>query len=173
MRRVSKFWLLSAVVLAGLGLWHYLRQSATDPIRRNLEAIARALEFEGSPPGPAWERALRSRVAQHLSNPITIYIDSLGESTYDSDSVIEYTKVFASRYDALKITLSNVGVNVDSNGMRASAKGEVYLDLLDRSKERRGEPRRFTATLERTEQGWVVVHARVSEPRIDQPEARP
>jgi hypothetical protein len=173
MMRTRKAWLLMLVALGGAATWLSLRGSESDPIRRDLEALARSLQVTHQPLDLAWRERLAQALTNYVAFPVTIQLESRRESSYERDALVDAWKDFAERHSALKLTLSNVGVKIDDNGERASAKGEAYLELLIASAERRGEPRRFAMTLRKSARGWHVVHVQISEPRIDQPEARP
>jgi hypothetical protein len=173
MVRVSKSWLWMVSILGMLGVWYCLRPSEADQIRRDIESLAHAAEFDANPPHADWANALKSCVISHVAAPVTIDIESIGESSYNADSILDQLSQYASMRRALHVTLSHVGVTFDTNGKRATANGQVYLEVTNGAQEQRGEPRRFALTLERRARGWVIVHARISQPRIDQPEARP
>jgi hypothetical protein len=171
-RTVGK-WLWLVAVLGGLGALAFLRKSEPDRIRGDLESIATALAFEGNPQKPTWIATLQSCLAEHVADPVTLSVAPVGESSYSASSLLEGILAYASNLAALGVTLSDVGVFVEASGRRATANGNARLDILEPSAERRGEPRKFAVTLERRDHGWVIVHARVELPRIDQPEARP
>jgi hypothetical protein len=173
MRRAASqcLWLLA--LLGGLGAVLFLRKSEGDRIREDLESIASALQIEGRPPKPTWVPALQSCLAKRVADPVTLSVATLGESSYSAAALLDGVLAYTSGFAALGIRLSDIGVFVDASGRRATAKGNAHLEILEPTTERRGEPRKFSATLEKREHGWVVVHGRVEEPRIDQPEARP
>jgi hypothetical protein len=173
MRRVARKWLWWCVILGGLGVVLLLRKSESDQIEDDLQAIADAVCFTGRSPTPARVAAMRASLAEHVADPVTINVAPSGDISLAADSLLEGILDFSSGHAGLGLTLRNTGVKVDPGGHRATAKGEALLEIVEPSGERRGEPRRFTATFERNARDWVLVHAQIAEPRIDQPEARP
>jgi hypothetical protein len=173
MRRVARQWLLWAAILGGIGGMLFLRKSESDVIRDNLQAMADAVRFTGRPPSRAWVAALRTCLAEHVADPVTINVAPIGEVSLSTEPLLDNILSFASLHAGLAVSLDNIGVKLDADGRRAAAKGEAHLDVLELSSERRGEPRKFTATFKKGTDGWVLVHLQITEPRIDQPEARP
>ncbi len=173
MRRVARHFLWWAVILGGLGGMLFLRKSESDHIRDDLEAIADAVRFTSRPPSRAWVAALRTCLAEHLADPVSLDIAPIGEVSLSTDPLLDNILAFASNHAGLGVSLGNIGIKIDTNGRRATAKGEAHLDVLELSGERRGEPRKFAATLVKNTDAWVLVHVQITEPRIDQPEARP
>lgn len=173
MPRSAKPWPWLVVICGGVGATLLLRKSDADRIRDDLRAIAIAANFDGGAPKPAWVAALRSSLAAHVADPITIEVAPFGEDTLARDPLLETIRAAASNHAGLRVSIANIGVKVDANEQRASAKGELLLDILEPSGERRNEPRRFAATFERRDRGWLIVHAQISEPRVDEPEPRP
>jgi hypothetical protein len=173
MHRAVKQWLGVGLFVGGAAGVLFLRRSPADLIREDLESAAGALQFDGHPLGPSWVAALKANLARHLSDPVTIDLGSLGESNYSAEQLFEGIHEYASNLNALHLTLHHIGVKLDSESQRATAKGDAYLNVVTTDAQRRGEPRKFAATLEKRAQGWVVLHLRISAPKIDQPEARP
>jgi len=135
--------------------------------------LAGAVQFEGGSARPSWKVALEAVVRKKLSDPVTISLEPLGESSYSADQLLESIVQYTSSVDALNVSLHNIGIKIDATSQRASVKGEAYIDEMTTSAGRRGEPRKFAATLENRTQGWVIIHLQISAPRLDQPEARP
>lgn len=173
MRRLTQSWLILVISLLAIGGALFLRKSDSDRVREHLDALATALEFRGSASQPNRYAALRACVEKRVADPVTIRIAPQGEARLSTDELLAAANEATRDLFALGVTLSNIGVNVDEGANRASAKGDVRLDLVLASQERRTEPRKFAATLIKSPTGWVVIHAEISEPHIDQPEARP
>jgi hypothetical protein len=170
MRRIPRHWPWLVAILVGISAVLWLRKSESDRIRDELESIAEALRFEGRALEPV---VLRKCLAKHVADPVTVSVAPLGESSFSTDLLVKGIIEYTSNLNALGITLSNIGVTTNANEHRATAKGEAHLDILEPTAERHGEPRKFAATLEQKPDGWVIVHAQIEAPRIDQPEARP
>lgn len=173
MSRSSKLWVWLTVIFGTVGVVLFLRNSEAERVEGNLRALAAALSFESKPLKPAWVATLRSSMAEHVANPVTVSVAPIGDRKLSADELTTGTLEYTSNFAAVTIRLRNIGVTIDPAGTLATAKGEAHLDILEPSNERRSEPRKFSATLHKNTDGWKVVHAQIEEPRIDEPEARP
>lgn len=173
MRRAVLVWVSLNASLIGLGLALFLRKSESDRIREGLDSIVSSLRLQSGPPQPSWVATLRNHSTIWVSDPVLLRMEPQGESRVSLDALFGRYFELARGYRSIDIRISNIGVKIDAHALRATAKGEAYVDLLTVSNERRGEPRKFACTLEKSQEGWRIVHVEISEPRIDQPEARP
>jgi hypothetical protein len=173
MSRLPK-WFVSLLVLAvaSLGIWIFMRSDA-DRVRDELAATARVLEFDSQPPPPNWLDRLRQAASTRIADPLALDLAPFGESRVNTEALIESYLTYTRDLNSLHISLRNVGIVLDEQHGRATAKGDAQLERVLSTGEHEGEPRKFVATLEKASLHWRVVHLRVSEPRIDQPEARP
>lgn len=151
----------------------FLRRSDADRIRGDVESVADALNYDGDGSDQNWRDGLTAALRQRVSSPVTIVLEPSGESTLDTDALVNAAVAYTRGLSEFTVELQDIRVKLDENGRRATAKGEAILDMVDATGSRRNEPRKFALTLERSAKEWVVVHAQVTEPRIDQPEARP
>lgn len=171
--RVVSPWLWFALLVAVVGAMLFLRRSDADRIRGDLESMADALNYDVNGSRQNWRDVLNTVLRQRVSSPVTILIEPSGESTVDTDSLVNAAVEYTRDLSAMTVELFDVRVKLDEDGRRATAKGEAILDIVDTTGTRRNEPRKFALTLERSAKEWVIVHAQIAEPRIDQPEARP
>ncbi|HEY5954983.1 MAG TPA: hypothetical protein VIV60_00470 [Polyangiaceae bacterium] len=116
---------------------------------------------------------MKQEVAKGVRDPVTIDVAPGGESRFSIDELVNNYLIYSEEMRSLHITLNNIGIVFDPGQRRATAKGEALLERVLVSGERKGEPRKFAVALEKSAEQWRVVHVRISEPRIDQPEARP
>jgi len=160
-------------ILGGIVVVLFLRKSDADRIRDTLHTMAEAVRFSGRQPTPAWLRGLRTSFVEYVADPVTISIAPFGDLRLSTDKLLESVVDATVRYDALGVTLNQIGVKVAAKGDRATANGEVLLETLDVAGARRSEPRKFVATFAKHPSGWKLIHLQTAEPHVDQPEARP
>lgn len=161
------------LLIAVIGAMLFLRRSDVDRIRGDLESMADALRFDANGSSRGWGNGLNTVFHQRVSSPVSIVLEPIGESTFDTDSLVNAALEYVRGFSSMTVNLQDLRVKLDAGGKRATAKGEAILDIVDLSGARRSEPRKFALTLERGAKEWVIVHAQIAEPRIDQPEARP
>jgi hypothetical protein len=163
------FSLIGLGAAIGLGLL----PSEESKITRNLDGLADILSFENGPPKPQAAIRYHQVFPEHLTFPITLDIAELGESSHPLTELVDGYMAYSSGLISLKIRLGDVQVSLSENDDRATAKGDCYVTMQRTTGEKRTEPRRFVATFEKRKRQWFILHAKVTESRIDQPEARP
>jgi len=162
-------------VLFGLvvAVWFYLAPSEEAKIKTQLEELANIASYdEGAQKLPHTSR-YHQLFAEHLTDPITLHIAELGELRLPISQLVEGFIRYSSEFKLLRIRLDSIQVKLDHAAHRATVTAELFVTTKNATNIQRTEPRRFTATLEHRPPRWLLDHVKVSESRIDQPEARP
>jgi len=172
MRRVQLMkGIFTAVVLTLAGLWFWPSEKAQ--IRHHVEDLADALAFNGNAELPGKSAQLRAQVRSLVELPLTVDIAEFGERKEPLESLIAEYFAYCNRLSALQVVLQNIQVDVASSGLAATVKAEALVRTVNDTLQQRTEPRRISVTLLKRENRWRVVHVKATEPRFDQPEARP
>jgi hypothetical protein len=148
---------------------HFIpRTEAT--ITRQLEEISEEFSFNGEQRSTDQIQRL---IEKHFASTITLELGDQGETTYVRSEVVKGYVRYCSRISQLKLDLAHLVVKPSLDRERVTVKGALLVNFRLSKNEQRTEPRRFVVTLEQHDEHWFIVHAKVTEPRIDQPEARP
>lgn len=150
-----------------------LNRSEADRIRNDLENLVSAMQFEDRAGSAMVSERLRAAAIERMAPQVVVALEPHGELSVPRNSLLENFVGWSAQWSALGVSLEDLSVRLDADERRAMAKGEALLVRVDAGGVRWTEPRRFALTLERQEKHWVVRQIRISEPRIDQPEARP
>jgi hypothetical protein len=165
-RRILWFFLIG---LSAAVFWYFIpRTEAT--ITRQLEEISEEFSFtDEQRPIDQIQRLIE----KHFASTMTLELGDQGETTYVRSEVVKGYVRYCSRISQLKLDLAHLEVKLSRDRERVTVKGALLVNLRLSKNEQRTEPRRFVLTLEQHDEHWFIVHAKVTEPRIDQPEARP
>lgn len=164
-------WVVFLALAGALGFYLYPRDATR--VKRLLQELATATSFESGPPPAMALAQLQEVLKPRLGEPITLDVAELGEATWSHERLVQGFAQYAQGFSACTIRLHNVQVEFNASGTQAVAKGELSVQQIETSGIHRTEPRRFSTTLAKRDGDWFVLHAKVTESRIDQPEARP
>lgn len=164
---------LVVIVAVALGAGLVFRRSESDRIRNQLQDLVDSLGFEDRTAKAKAPERLRAAAAASIGREVIVALEPHGESSLQRDSLIESFVAWSTQWSALNVRVEHLSVNLDSPALHAMAKGEAQLVRVDASGVRWTEPRKFAITMDRVGKDWLVRQIRVSQPRIDQPEARP
>ncbi len=164
----------AAVVLGGLlvgGLrW---RQSDETRVRDRLHDLTQSLSYE---PGTL-EQAYRNRVDVELraavAGRVSVSVPEQAPAQLTVAELLSWALQTHGIADALRLRLEGVVVRVDTQHDRAQAVGDLMVSFELRQGGQKDQERRFAAGLVRRDSRWLIRTVTLTEPRHDEPEARP
>jgi hypothetical protein len=161
--------LVTLTVVAGA----FCYPSSKRQIQRQLEDLAHTCSFEHLPLGREKESAITQALSNAVADPVTLNLAELGESALTPEELAQGFLAYSADFERLSVELNHVQIELSNNDARAVATMEVVVRTESHARKSIMEPRQAICTLEMRGNRWLVIHAKITAPRIDQPEARP
>jgi hypothetical protein len=162
--------LLVGVVVA---VAYLLRPTEEAKLLKILDEFAQEASYDAGPPKPSDAIRFRRFLTDHVSDPITLDIEDLGDVRLSLDELTEGYLSHSAEFSKRRYRVNHAQIKLDRNASRASGTGELLVEATGSGGVQRTEPRRFTVTFAKPQSQWLVIHAKITAPRIDEPEARP
>lgn len=172
MRRRLALLAASAVALSALG-YRWLKPSDEAILRSNVEELARILSRSHAATEPVGGAAQNARVSELVRPQVTLQFAEWGERTEPLRALHELYLSHTEKLKSLAIEPRNLQLEFAADRSTATMTGEVTVRKQSVDGLSTTEPRRLNLRWVRGASGFQIAFIGVTEPRVDQPEARP
>jgi hypothetical protein len=152
-----RLWVAAAVaVAAALVYTFFFRQSDEGRIRRQLRALAEAVQVEEGAGNPVFRAAHLKDAYAHLFTPrVEVDVPEVSREAMRREELVGATIGAEAPYQAVSLAFTGVRVYIDDRASSARVTGTAAITAVEGG-QRRLEKRDFTMRFEKTDGEWRI-----------------